>query len=141
MTAEYLLDTSALYPLVLKLREKLLEYSSHFRVLDLTVYETGKTIWKEHQRGRIKNLAIVARLFQEIFETIPRLSLNTEIDKVLELAVRENLTFYDASYLYMARRHGLKLVTEDRDLQRFPESISVGQLLDQLEQNMNHKSP
>jgi len=132
MTGRYLLDASALYPLVLRLRENLLGYSSLFVVLDLTVYEVGNVIWKEYLRGKIRDPVVVANLFQEIFNIIPVLRLNANIHEVLGLAINENLTFYDASYLYMARIHGAKLVTEDRDLQRFPESISVRQLLNEL---------
>ena len=132
MEGRFLVDASALYPLVLKLREKLLEYSSLFVVLDLTLYEVGNVIWKEHQRGRIRDPTVVAGLFQEIFNIIPVQSFNADISEVLGVAVEENLTFYDASYLYMARVQGLKLVTEDRDLQEFPESISVEQLLEEL---------
>jgi len=132
MTGKYILDTSALYPLVLRLRENLLAYSSLFIVLDLTVYEVGNVIWKEYRRGKIRDPAVVARLFQEIFNIIPVVRFNADIREVLGLAINENLTFYDASYLYMARTHNAKLVTEDRDLQRFPESISVEQLLNEL---------
>ncbi len=129
---KYLLDTSALYPLILMLRENLLSYSNIFSVLDLTIYEAGNVIWKEHRKGRIKDPRAVASLFQEIFNIIPILKLGANIQEVLELALSENITFYDASYLYMARIHGAKLVTEDQDLQRFHESISVTQLLDEL---------
>jgi len=61
------------------------------------------------------------------------LRLQAHLREVVELATSENLAFYDASYLYAARVHGMKLVTEDNDLQRFPESISIEQLLRELE--------
>jgi len=44
--ARYLVDASALYPLVLKLREELLDRLPLVAVLDLTVYEVGNAIWK-----------------------------------------------------------------------------------------------
>jgi len=50
---EYLLDASALYPLVLKLRDKLLDYLALMAVLDLTVYEVGNVIWEESRGGRV----------------------------------------------------------------------------------------
>jgi len=103
MTGKYILDTSALYPLVLRLRENLLAYSSLFIVLDLTVYEVGNVIWKEYRRGKIRDPAVVARLFQEIFNIIPVVRFSADIREVLGLAINENLTFYDASHLYMAR--------------------------------------
>lgn len=134
MGARYLVDASALYPLLLRLREDLLRYADLFAILDLTVYEVGNAIWREHRRGRIRDVGVVARLFQEILSTMPRLGLNAGISDVLALAINENLTFYDASYLYTARTRKLKLVTEDRDLQRFPESISIEQLVNELRQ-------
>ena len=76
---------------------------------------------------------MVARLFQEILGNVQVLRLQAHLREVVELATSENLTFYDASYLYAARAHGMKLVTEDNDLQRFPESISIEQLLRELE--------
>jgi len=53
---KYLLDTSALYPLVLQLREEFLEYTAIFTVLEQAFYEVGNTIWKEYRRGRIRAL-------------------------------------------------------------------------------------
>ncbi|BES82407.1 type II toxin-antitoxin system VapC family toxin [Pyrodictium abyssi] len=35
---------------------------------------------------------------------------------VARLALETGLTFYDAAYAYMARKHGLTLVTQDREL-------------------------
>lgn len=134
MVGKYLVDASALYPLVLKLREALLDYSGLLAVLDLTIYEVGNAVWKEYRRGRIRDYRVAAALFQEIFNVIPVLRVDASIRDVLELAADENLTFYDASYLYAARLHGLKLVTEDRDLQRFPEAISIEDLLGELGQ-------
>jgi len=55
-----------------------------------------------------------------------------KVHEVVELAAGENLTFYDASYLYTARAYKAKLVTEDKGLLKFPESISVGQPLSEL---------
>lgn len=92
----------------------------------------GNVVWREHRKGKIRDSTIVARLFQEIFNTIPKLRLNASMHKVLTLVVNENLTFYDAPYLYTAHTHKIKLVTEDRDLQKFPESISVEQPLNEL---------
>lgn len=126
----YLLDASALYPLVLRLREKILLYSERFRVLDLTTYEVGNVIWKEHRRGKIKDLAPVVAMFENILRNIDKLSIGSEISEVIGVAVKNNVTFYDASYIYIAQKYGLKLVTEDIDLKRFPEAISVDKLID-----------
>ncbi len=131
--SKYVLDASALYPLLLSLKEDILEYSELFTVLDLTLYEVGNTIWKEHRKGRARNPAKIARLFQEMLSLIPITRIGSQdLGKILDLALRENLTFYDATYLHTARIKKAKLVTEDRELLAFPESINVEELLNEL---------
>ncbi len=132
MLASYLLDTSALYPLVLLLRERVLEAAGRLAVLDLTFYEVGNVIWKEHRRGRVRDPAAAAMMFQEVLAEMEVLSLQGSLGEVEELAVKEGLSFYDASYLYAARRHGLRLVTEDADLRRYPEALGVRELVARL---------
>jgi len=136
MPKKYLLDASAIYPLLIKLREKVIAHADKFLILDLTIYEVGNAIWKEYRRGKIKDIKSVSELFKQMFNNIHTLSIKNEIEKVLDLAIKENLTFYDASYLQAARTHGVRLVTEDQDLLKFPESINVDRLLEEL---INHK--
>ena len=136
MPKKYLLDASAIYPLLIKLREKVIAHADKFLILDLTIYEVGNIIWKEYRRGKIKDVKSVSELFEQMFNSISTLSIKNEIGKVLNLAIEENLTFYDASHLQAARTHKVKLVTEDQDLLKFPESINVDRLLEEL---INHK--
>jgi len=70
------------YPLLIKLRGKVIAHADKFLVLDLTIYEVGNIIWKEYRREKIK------------------------------------------------------LVAEDQDLLKFPESISIDTLLKEL---ISHK--
>ncbi|RLF19646.1 MAG: PIN domain nuclease [Thermoprotei archaeon] len=129
---KYLLDASAIYPLALKLGEKFLDHADRFVILDLTIYEVGNALWKEYRLGKIKNLDVVAQLFEMIFENVKMLRIELTFHEILNLAMKENLTFYDASYLHMARRYGMKLVTEDADLLKFEEAINVRTLLSEL---------
>ena len=127
----YLLDASAVYPVILRMREKVMEYSHIFSVLDLTFYEVGNVLWKEFRRGRLENRKIVVEMFEEFFSEVSVRRM-PDMSDILELAARENLTFYDASYLIAARKYGIKLVTEVRDLLRFPECMSVEDLIREL---------
>ena len=43
--------------------------------------------------------------------------------------MKSNITFYDASYICVARKHGLKLVTEDLNLLKFSEAISLEEMI------------
>jgi len=131
-SAKYLLDASALYPLVLKLGERILSYSNLFAILDLTVYEVGNAIWKEYRKGRIKDPVLISRMFEEVIGDMKRLSMDVDVSGVQEAAVKESLTFYDAAYVYVARKHGLKLVTEDKMLLKLPESTNVDSLLREI---------
>lgn len=132
MPEKYLLDASAVYPLVLKLGEKILQHKDLFAILDLTVYEIGNAIWKEYRRGRVVDPSPVAEAFKEILKDLKKLSVGDEFQEILNTAIESNITFYDASYIHVARKHKLKLITEDKDLIRFPESITVDGLLEEL---------
>lgn len=96
---KYLLDSSAPYPLILLLREDFLEYSKYFIILiilDLTVYEIGNTVWKEYRKGRIRDLGVAARLFQEIINNLAIQGITHSLEEILNISVREGLTFHDA---------------------------------------------
>jgi len=132
-TIKYLLDTSALYPLVLKVREKLLFYTELFAILDLTIYEIGNVVWREYRKGRITDPVSVSRMFEVVVGNIEKLSINEEVCRVQEIAIENNLTFYDAAYIYVTRKNKLKLVTEDKVLLNLPESIDLNNLLKELD--------
>ncbi len=137
--AEYLVDASALYPLILKLREKLLLYADKLAVLDLTTYEVGNVLWKEYKKGKIKNLEIPAALFQTALSALDKLRVDN-IGEVLKTAVTKNLTFYDASYIYIAEKLNVKLVTEDREmLEKCKNALNLNELLKHLTPSPNNK--
>jgi predicted nucleic acid-binding protein len=124
----YLLDASALIEFILRnafinrLGDKVLH------VLDLTIYESFNALWKLVGRDilTIDEMLILARRVADIIgfmyiESIdPLKALN-----VLEIALKENLTVYDASYLYIARRMQLILVTEDEELMDRAKKLSI----------------
>jgi len=133
--AKFLIDASALYPLIHRLKENVLLHSDKFTILDLTIYEIGNIIWKEYTRGKIKDPVIVMKMFEEIMRNMKKLSSNHEMLEIFDIAVKSNVIFYDASYIYVARKHELELVTEDADLLKFPEAISLELMLKELNSN------
>ena len=129
---KYLIDTSALYPLILTLRDKVLLYIDILFVLDLTRYEVGNVLWKEYRRGRIKSLETAILLFQEVLDSMNRLMID-DIGGVLKIAVDKNITFYDASYIYIAEKMGLKLVSEDDEiLEKYSDAINLEEMLKEI---------
>ncbi len=109
---KYLIDTSALYPLLVS---GVPFNSEECAVSTLTEYEVGNVLWRENQQGKLKNPRRVAVIFSEALAPLKKFQVDSLPD-VLAIAIDRDLTFYDASYASIAEKQGLKLVTEDVDL-------------------------
>ncbi len=80
----------------------------------LTEYELGNVLWKEAKTKRI-DFNAAARTFSDALSELKKIGIDG-IGEVLKIAVERNLTFYDASYVFIAEKEDLKLVTEDAEL-------------------------
>jgi len=118
---KYVIDTSALINIVLKFYKKdpnfvnrLLEESV---LPDLIFYEIGSYLRKYKEIKKVSNNEIkeMIELFNYIIgkAKIEGIRLNYEI---LDLSIKENLSYYDAVYLYLARKYNLILISDDKDL-------------------------
>lgn len=82
--------------------------------LDLTRYEAANAIWKiGHARDELGDSEI-----DDAIDILDRLEHEMTVERVtglctMEAARESGLTLYDASYLAVARRDELTLVTED----------------------------
>ncbi|MBW8874395.1 MAG: type II toxin-antitoxin system VapC family toxin [Acidobacteria bacterium] len=77
-------------------------------------YEIANICWKKLRRHPEKRTTLL-----EVYTLLGRMEIEeieVSIPEAPLLADRENLTVYDASYLWLARKPGLKLVTLDTDL-------------------------
>lgn len=117
---EYVLDASALGALLEKLGEKGLRYLEGAVTLDLALYELGNLLWKACRlRGVVSEEEALegARSLAKVLELVRREQIRGEdAEGIMALALSLGLTFYDASYLYLAKSRGVFLVTEDGDL-------------------------
>jgi predicted nucleic acid-binding protein len=109
---KYLIDTSAFYPILI--------FGEAFNaeecaVSSLTEYEVGNVLWRENQQKKLKDPARITAIFSEVLSPLRKLEIDSLVN-VLEIAIERHLTFYDASYLYLAEKENLKLVTADTDL-------------------------
>jgi predicted nucleic acid-binding protein len=130
MNVEYLLDASALYGLVAHYR-RWVGHREKFAILHLTVYEVGNALWKEARAGRLPWREAAGAL-SRVLSSLKTLD-DPPLERVLEVAVERDLTFYDASYAYVAETLGLSLVTQDRELLRkSPAAIDVDTFLARL---------
>ena len=77
-------------------------------------YELANICWKKIRRHPERRATLL-----EAYSLRDRLEIEqveVVISEVLLLADRENLTAYDASYLWLSRKIGTELVTLDRDI-------------------------
>jgi len=109
---KYLVDTSALFPLLVS---GIPFNSDECAVSTLTEYEVGNVLWRESQQGKLENPRRVAAIFSEAVSRLGKFNFDSLPD-VLAIAIERNLTFCDASYACIAEKHKLKLVTQDTDL-------------------------
>ena len=109
---KYLIDTSALYPILISGK---LFNAEECAVSSLTEYEIGNVLWRENQQKKLKNPARIATIFSEALAPLRKLEVDS-LANVLEIAIERHLTYYDASYAYLAEKLNLKIVTGDNDL-------------------------
>ena len=102
---KYLLDASALHPLILRLKENLMLYKDRFAILDLN--EVGNTVWKKYRKGRIGDPALVMEMFKGVMEGMEKLDVGKEILEAFDIAVKSNITFYDAHIYVWLESTGL----------------------------------
>ncbi len=100
-----------MYPLLLSGEAFDLEQCA---VSTLTEYELGNVLWKETRRKRI-DFKLAAQTFSDALSELKKIG-NGGIGDILVVALERNLTFYDASYAYLAEKENMELVTEDVDL-------------------------
>jgi len=84
-------------------------------VSSLTEYEVGNVLWRENQQKKLKDPARIAAIFSEALAPLRKFEIDS-LANVLAVAIDRHLTFYDASYTYLAEKENLRLVTQDADL-------------------------
>ena len=109
----YLFDSSSLINLV---KKGIVKPFVEGVTLDLAIYESISAVWKEYVllkridgETALRFVSIISRVFEAMEVT----SISGLESEVFKLASKENLTVYDASYLCVAVRRRLTLVTDD----------------------------
>jgi len=121
---QYLFDASSLiYALKLKRLDLLDGNYVHW----LTVYEVLNGIWKEvfllRRLNEKRAVEFASSLLPEALALLNILLLNILEPsgyerEIIEKALGHGMTTYDASYVVLAEKHGLVLVTEDKEFRR-----------------------
>jgi predicted nucleic acid-binding protein len=84
----------------------------------LTLYEVLNAVWKELYLSKMipaGRAVELARLLNRVVRFMRVLSVEG-LEEVLRTAIDLGLTAYDSSYVVLAQKFNLKLVTEDEEL-------------------------
>jgi len=123
---KYLLDASALLPLVTRRGKQLVVEASRVTLVttDLAIYEACNSLWK--LSTLLKSISLEDTV--DVANTLKDLALRSLIQPInfarldfshtLKRAYEEQLTFYDASYVTTAESTEAILVTEDERLRK-----------------------
>ena len=97
--------------------ERLVREDPDWISVGLWRYELGNILWRSLRSKSLRpaeGSRILAGTEALIAETIDRL----DTGEILSLAHKHSLSFYDASYVWLARLKGLKLRTRDGEILR-----------------------
>jgi len=86
--------------------------------LNLAFYELGNAVWKQvylHKKITVNEANTLLDTLTEIFRKLRKPETEDALE-TLKIAVKESLTYYDASYINTAIENGLTLVTDDEQL-------------------------
>jgi predicted nucleic acid-binding protein len=144
---KYLLDISALLPLITRRGKQLIIEASRedLATTDLAIYEACNSLWKlstllkqisledaVDTADTIKDLTIRGVIKQVKFKKL-------DFSSTLRMANEEGLTFYDASYVAAAESSEATLVTEDEKLKKtankFVKTVTYSDLENKLAQS------
>lgn len=143
---KYLLDASALLPLVTRRGKQLIVEASHENLVttDLAIYEACNSLWK--LSTLLKSISLEDAV--DVATTLKDLAAKSVIQPInfakldfshtLKRAHKVRLTFYDASYITTAESTEAILVTEDEKLRetasKFVKTITYTDLENRLAQ-------
>lgn len=126
-----LFDTSAIINLF---GEKKLEKLLEGWTLNLALYELGNAVWKQAciYRTITPNEAnAILDPLTEIFTKLKKPKKENTLE-TLKIAIKEKITFYDASYIQAALENNLILVTDDKQLyqksKKYTKTITSNEL-------------
>lgn len=112
----YLFDASTIINLIKRGIARVFAYGA---TTDLALYESLNAVWKEFKllkRIDEETALEYVDVVTKVFKAIEKVSIEGNEEEVFKLASKENLSIYDASYLYAAIKHKLILVTDDSKL-------------------------
>lgn len=119
MEQRYLFDASSL---VYALKLKRLDLLDGNYVQWLTVYEVLNGFWKEafhlHELDWKRAVKFAGSLLPQALSLLNILDPHGCEEEIMEVALKYGITVYDASYVVLAEKHELVLITEDKEFRK-----------------------
>lgn len=112
----YLFDASAVYAIIKAGKTRLLILNN---TCDLARYELGNILLTERNIRKTMGESEQKFLLNAIAQSLNfmnKIDVEENEQGIIDLAIKYNLSFYDASYAYLAKKNGSVLVTEDSKL-------------------------
>jgi predicted nucleic acid-binding protein len=126
-----LFDSSAIFTAI---KENKIEFLTGNFTLELARYELGNIIWKDTiLQAKISehDSKMMAKAIKRTLGLMEVLGVAGSEEEILETAIQNKITFYDASYVYFAKAKELRLITEDlRLIKKVTQTINVSTLND-----------
>jgi len=116
MNRRYLFDASSIIKAFKEAKIALLGTQA---IQELTIYEVLNVLWKEVyllHRLNFKEASSLIDDFSELIEEMTILSIRGIEQQIFQIAMSKGITVYDASYIALAKKYNLVLVTEDKKL-------------------------
>ncbi len=114
------------------LMEKSIEDGAELIASELILYEVGNTIWKHIRKKKTDGQEYIRQLF---FLNIDYLPPNQDTAcQTIALAQEQDITYYDAVHVILAKNNETPLVTEDKELlEKVDSAINIKEALGLLE--------
>ncbi|BDC00009.1 type II toxin-antitoxin system VapC family toxin [Saccharolobus caldissimus] len=112
----YVFDSSSIYKAFSF--NKLSILGGNYTVI-LSKFELGNVIWKEVTIFKRITEDEGEKLYQFLLKVLETMNLeDVKYDEVEKIAIKNRISFYDASYVWLARNLSLPLITEDEKLRK-----------------------
>ncbi len=115
-----LFDASSFVNIMMQRGEDALNLMRGQQLLDLTLYEVGNSIWKLRTLTRKLNEEDVNALINVAMNVANRIKViqfsQLSFLDTMKVAFKDGITFYDATYIQVAKSRELTLVTDDATL-------------------------
>lgn len=124
-TKSFVVDSSVIIALLMPDEKKSLTAQKFTRLLSSKVVLIAPTLLEFEIGNSLKSAVLSNRItvdqaksLLDIFNDLPINFVQIKRDSVLQKALKNKLSFYDASYLYLAKLNKCKLLTLDKKLAR-----------------------